>query len=250
MARKKKLKIPPYTKAIFIGVLILGFGFIVVNRTQYMFSRMDYFKVRSVAIDPSLQFINKHDLKNLMGKNIFAVDLKAVQRKLNYKYPQASKLKAIRRFPNQILILAKRRVAFAQLQIQNKTVVLDREAVILSLEEEEDKNLPVIAGAKFNDPELVLGMPLRGSGIGLTLKIIKLFKANSSLASYSIKGVNIENLSKIYFTLSNRLDIIIDRDKIAQKIRILGVVLGQDRLDLKDVKYIDLRFKEPIIGKK
>ena len=40
------------------------------------------------------------------------------------------------------------------------------------------------------------------------------------------------------------------RDQIVQKIRVLGVVLAQDALNLGDVKYIDLRFKEPIIGKK
>ncbi len=65
-----------------------------------------------------------------------------------------------------------------------------------------------------------------------------------------IKDINIENLSKIQLTLSNQLDVIIDRDKVAQKIRVLGVILAQERLDLKEVKYVDLRFKEPIIGKK
>jgi len=90
MARKKKLKIPPYTKYIFIGALVLGLGFIIVNRIQYQFSHADYFKVRSVTIDPSVQFVKKRDFRGLMGKNIFAIDLKAVQRKLNYKYPQAA----------------------------------------------------------------------------------------------------------------------------------------------------------------
>ena len=186
MARRKKLKIPPYAKIIFICVLIIGFGFIAVNRTQYLFSHVDYFKVRSVTIDPSLQFINKRDLRSLMGKNIFTIDLKVVQRKLSFKYPQASQLKVIKRFPNQISVLAKQRVPFVQLQIQNQTVVLDREAVILSLEEKKDDNLPNIVGAKINNPKLVLGAPLRGSDIWLTLKIIKLFNANSGLASYSI----------------------------------------------------------------
>lgn len=250
MARKKKLKISPYAKYMFIGALAIGLGFIVINRTQYLFTHVDYFKVRSVTIDPSLQFVNKRDFRGLMGKNIFTIDLKAVQRKLNYKYPQAARLKVIKRFPGQISVLAKQRIPYAQLKIQSKTVVLDKEAIILLMSEEKDKKLPSIVGAKLNNPKLVLGMPLRGSDIWLTLKIIKLFKANSSLASYSIKGINIENLSKIHFTLSNQLNVIIDRDKIAQKIRVLGVVLAQDRLDLKDVKYIDLRFKEPIIGKK
>lgn len=250
MAKKKKLKISSTVKYIFIGLIVIGIGWISVNRAIYAFSHVDYFKVRSVTIDSSLQFINKRDFKSLMGKNIFTVDLKAVQRKLNYRYPQAARLKVIKRFPNQISVLAKQRIPYAQLQIQDKIVVLDKEAVILSLEEKKDKNLPDIVGTKLNNPRLVLGMPLKSADIWLTLKIIKLFKANSSLDAYLIKGVNIENLSKISFTLSNRLDVIIDRDKIAQKIRVLGIVLAQDRLDLGDVKYIDLRFKEPIIGKK
>ena len=153
----------------------------------------------------------------------------------------------VKRFPNQVSVLAKQRVPYAQLQIQDKIVVLDREAVILSLEDKKDKNLPDIVGTKLKNPKLVLGMPLKGSDIWLTLKIIKLFSANSAFDPYVIKGVNIENLSKIHFTLSNQLDVIIDRDKIAQKIRVLGIVLAQDRLDLGDVKYIDLRLKEPII---
>jgi len=250
MARRKKLKISSNVKYIFIGLLVIGIGWFVINRATYAFSHVDYFKVRSVTIDPSLQFINKRDLRSLMGKNLFTVDLKAVQRRLSYKYPQAARLKVVKRFPNQVSVLAKQRVPYAQLQVQDKIVVLDREAVILSLEEKKDKDLPDIIGTKLDDPRLVLGMPLRGSDIWLTLKIIKLFKANSSLDAYLIKGINIENLSKISFTLSNRLDVIIDRDKIAQKIRVLGIVLAQDRLDLGDVKYIDLRFKEPIIGKK
>jgi len=182
--------------------------------------------------------------------NVILKDLKAVQRKLNYKYPQAAKLKVIKRFPNQISVLAKQRVPFAQLEVKKKIVIVDKEGVVLSLEEKRDKKLPDITGIKFNNPELVLGMPLRGSDIWLTLKIIKLFKANRSLAAYSISGINIENLSKINFTLSNHLNVIIDRDKIAQKIRVLSIVLAQDRLNLKDVKYVDLRFKEPILGKK
>jgi cell division septal protein FtsQ len=136
------------------------------------------------------------------------------------------------------------------MSVQNKNAILDKEGVILSLEREKDKTLPEIIGARLNDPQLVPGLPLRGSDIWLTLKIIDLFEANSSLDPYSIKNVNIENMSKIIISLSNQLDVIIDKERVDQRIKVLGIVLAQDRLDLKDVKYIDLRFKEPIIGKK
>ncbi len=250
MARKKQFKIPLYVKVILIGLFFVGVSIVIVNRTRHVFSHMDYFRIQSVSIDPSLQFINKRDLNNIIGKNIFTIDLKGVQRRLDYKYPQASQLKISRIFPDQISVIAKQRMPYAQIQIQNQVATLDEENVVLSLGKKKDKDLPDIVGAKLNNPQLVLGLPLKGSDILIAMKIIKFFKAESSLASHSIRKINIENLSKIYFTLSNQLEIIIDQDKIAHKIRVLNVVLSRGELDLEKVKYIDLRFKEPIIGKK
>ena len=37
---------------------------------------------------------------------------------------------------------------------------------------------------------------------------------------------------------------------IDYKTKILSVILSQGKIDIKSIKYIDLRFKEPIIGKK
>jgi len=195
----------------------VGIGYAAGKGAIHLLQKSDYFRIQSVVIDPSLQFINKRDLKSLMGKNIFEVDLKAAQRKLSYKYPQASQLKMMKRFPNRIGVVAKQRHPFAQVQIKDKTVTLDQEGVILSSEEKGDKDLPYIIGTKSGDQKLVRGLPLRGSDIQMALKIAKLFEANDSLSSYAVSEINMENFSKIYFTLSNHLQVIVDRDKIAQK---------------------------------
>jgi len=230
MARKKKSKAQPFLfKFILIGLVVVGIGYAAGRGGIYLLQKSDYFRIQSVVIDPSLQFINKRDLKSLMGKNIFTVDLKATQRKLSYKYPQASQLKVMKRFPNRIGVVAKQRLPFAQVQMKNRTVILDQEGVVLSAQEERDKDIPVVIGTKSNDQKLVWGLPLRGSDIQMALKIAKLFEANSSLSSYAILEINVENFSKIYFTLSNHLQIIVDRDKIAQKIRVLGFVLSQGK---------------------
>lgn len=251
MAKKKKSKTRlSVIKFIIIGLFVAGFGYVAVNKTVDRFRHADFFKIQSVVIDSSLQFINKRDLRRLMGKNIFTVDLKTTQRRLRKKYPEASKLKIVKRFPNQISISAKQRLPFAQIQIQSRTVTLDEEGIMLFLDEKRDNKLPLIAGVNTGNSKLIRGLPLKGLHIWLALKIIKLFETNESLSSYLIEEINMKNLSKIYLTLSNNLQIIIDRDRIARKIRVLGIVLSQGQLSLKDVKYVDLRFKEPIIGKK
>jgi cell division septal protein FtsQ len=251
MARKKKSKTQPFIiKFILITLLVAGIGFGISRGVIYIFGNTQYFTIQSITIDPSLQFINKRDLRNLKGKNIFEIDLVAIQRRLSHKYPQASELKVMKRFPNRIAVVAKERHPFAQIQIKENKVTLDEDGVVLSTEGEAGKELPIVFGVKRDNQKLVRGMPVSGADIQIALKIASLFQANKNLSSYSITTMNVENLSKIYFTLSNDLEVILDRNNTSQRIKVLGVVLSQGKLDLKHVKYIDLRFKEPIIGKK
>ena len=53
-----------------------------------------------------------------------------------------------------------------------------------------------------------------------------------------------------FISLSNGLVVILDSTKITQKVKIVGLILAQGKVKPKDAKYIDLRFKEPIVGKK
>ena len=250
MAKKKKPRAPRIIKFGLIVCLVGGIGFVLANRSVYLLRNADYFKVRSVIIDPALQFINKRDLKGMVGQNIFQIDSKAVQRRLSRKYPQASHVKITKQFPDQISIEAKERKPFIGVHIQDKKVTLDNQGVILSIDGKKNSDLPAVVGIHLNRPKLIVGLPLMHSKIRLGLRIVKFFEGNKSLSPYSIAQIDMENLSKIYLTLTNDLEVMIDGDNLSQKVRVLGVVLSSGKLNLKTVKYVDLRFKEPVIGKK
>jgi cell division septal protein FtsQ len=251
MARKKKSNIQPFVvKAVLIFFLAGGVMYFVGSRLVQVFKTAEFFRVRSVVIDPSLQFINKADLKGIFGRNIFSIDLKAVQAKLSRRYPQASHLRLVKRFPNQVLIVARKRLPFAYLKTEGRTITLDEEGVILSVDGSHDDTLPDIVGINTDRTRVVAGLPLGGPNLRTALQIIRLFNADKSLSEYSIKEVNASNLSKIYFHLSNSLEIFIDRDNMTHSVKVLGVLLSQNEFEIQNAKYIDLRFKEPIIGKK
>jgi len=250
MPKKKKSKTPPFVKYILIGAVTIGLGYGASVQMRRVLKSSDYFNVQSVMIDPALEFINKRDLRYIIGRNIFEVDLNLVRQKLSHKYPQASQLRVNRHYPNQISIIAKQRLPFVQVPLAQRVAVLDDESVLLSVESKTDNSVPMVIGATINSSKLVLGLPLEGTGIRLALSVVRLFKDNKDLKHHAISELNISNPSKILFSLDNGLQVIIDQDDIAQKIRVLSVVLAQDALDFKDIKYIDLRFKEPIIGKK
>lgn len=230
--------------------LIVGaIGYYGYRETRDFLLTSKYFRVAAVDVDPSLSFIDPQHFAGVKGKSIFAVDLDKLQRRLSFVYPQAAYLKVSRRFPNRILIQAKKRLPFVQAYVRNKTVVLDSEGVILSLGGHGDGPLPAVFGVSDN-AELALGLALDDDRLRAALRIIKEIRANPSFSGYDVINIHVDNLLKIYFHLSNGLQVIVDQERIDQKIRLLAFVLTQKNINLEQTKYIDLRFKEPVLGKK
>jgi len=251
MPRKKKIKIPSSAiKLLLIGFVLVVVIFISVKTLRNIAINSDYFKIKTIMIDPSLEFINARDLAYIKGQSIFTANLVSIQRKLSFKYPRVSHLKITRRFPDQIWIVAKKRIPFAQTSLKNHIFTLDEKGVILSTTDGQTSDLPFVIGLTADNKKYSPGLPIKGVDINTGLHILREFNSNTNLSNYRVKQIDVGNLSKIGFLLNDSLNVILDRDDIQQKIKILGVLLTQGRINLDEVKYIDLRFKEPIIGKK
>jgi len=251
MVRKKQINILPLavTKYFFVAVVVIGLSVFIYNRLYGLVINCGYFTVKTIIIEPSLRFIDRRDLEKLRGKSMFKVDLKETHRILARKYPQVSDLRIIRRFPNQIHIQARKRLPFVQFKVKNKTLTLDDQGIVLSSTSKQSQKLPFVLGA-YNEKQYSLGFPLPGREVQVALDVIKSFQDNQTLSSYRISEVDVENLSKIQFYLSNKLTVILDTDQIDHKMKILAVALSQGKIDPDKDKYIDLRFKDLIIGKK
>ena len=251
MPRKKKTKFSWNGVKIggiaVAGLLIAG---ILIYQARGFLTQSKYFQVRSVIIDPSLAFIQKDDLMTLKGKNIFQVDLKRFQKSLSRKYPEITALKVSRRFPNQIQLLARKRHPFVQTKVRNRLVTLDNQAVILSTTNGRNRRLPVVKGVEKLEQRLYLGSTLQSPQLATALAVIQAKRNNEQLSAYHVEEVDVQNLSNIHLLLSKKLLVILDKDRLPQKMRNLSLVLNQTHIELKDIKYIDLRFKDPIIGKK
>ena len=251
MAKRKKSPISLAAVKIFIVIILaLTVGVFLCQRMFYLLTHSKYFSIQMVMLDSSLSFIDKNDFANLSGKNIFTLDLNKIQRHLGFKYPQVSDLRVVRKFPNQIHIQAKPRFPAAQVQSSSKILTLDERGIVLASSDKKDEKLPYISVPHDNYPRYKLGLPLGSSEHRVGLDIINSFKINRALSSYAISQIDIESLSKIDVYLSNKLHVILDASKVEQKMRMLGIILAQGQVDLKEVKYIDLRFKEPIVGKR
>ncbi len=210
----------------------------------------DYFQIREIWVQPSLRFLESSRILALQGKNLLDVDLKKIERQLQIQYPQVSNLRLMRRFPDQVRVVALRRFPFAQAKIGEKRIILDEEGNVLSSADSSGGELPWIVGLNGMRSRPEIGLPLRDKEVQIALEILKLFHTARDLSAYHVSKIDVSNLSQINFYISDDLRIIMSEEGIYRQLRMLSLVLPQARAELAKTKYIDLRFKEPILGKK
>ena len=239
----------PAFRYILTGGIVIVLVFLGARQAAQALFDSRYFKIKTVEIDRTLGFLDKKDFTSLNGKSIFSVDVARFQRSLTGKYPQMAQANITKKFPNKILVLAKKRAPFAQVYIQNKTFLIDDQGIILFGAPEKGEEFPLISGI-FSRRRITTGSVLGGESTLLALNIIKEFENNHSLSPYVVKKIDVDNLKEIDFHLSNGLKIIVDKTDIERKMNTLAMVLARNRLDTAQVKYIDLRFKDPILGTK
>lgn len=239
----------PAFRYILVGIIAVAVVFLGARRAAQALFDSRYFRIKTVEIDRTLAFLDKRDFASLNGKSIFSVDVVRFQRSLTGKYPQMAQASIIKKFPDRILVLARKRAPFAQAYIQNKTFLIDDQGVVLFGAPAKDDELPLISGI-FSRRRIATGSVLGGEGTRLALDIIKEFRSNHSFSPYVVRKIDVDNLKEINFHLSNGLKIIVDKTDIRRKMDALASVLARNRIDTAQVKYIDLRFKDPILGTK
>ena len=239
----------PAFRYVLAGSIVAAAVFLGARQAAQALFESRYFKIKTVEIDRTLSFLDKRDFASLNGKSILSVDVTRFQRSLTGKYPQMAQADITKKFPNKILVSARKRAPFAQVYIQNKTFLIDDQGIVLFGAPGKEEELPLISGI-FSRRRISTGSVLGGESTLLALNIIKEFQNNHSLSSYVVKKIDVDNLKEIDFRLSNGLKIIVDKTDIERKMDTLALVLARNRLDTEQVKYIDLRFKDPILGTK
>ncbi|MBP6342660.1 MAG: FtsQ-type POTRA domain-containing protein [Candidatus Omnitrophica bacterium] len=251
MARKSKIDIPTI---LIRNVIIVLFILLIIC---WMFSGMNHFlhnapifRIQHVSADKDVQFLESKILERLRGQNILNVDLRKLHREIRALFPQIYDLSVERRFPDTIRINAKRRDPFAQVLVKENYLTIDQEGVVIFIDPKASPKLPLIINSHLEKRKVVLGARLATPEIIAAIDVIEAFYNNNGLAKYPLSGLDVDNLSKISFNIGPMLQIILDKDDVAQKLETLVFLISQKKLDFREVKYIDLRFKEPVVGRK
>ena len=248
MTKKSGVNISRIAVIRVIIFLFIGFVFFTgyINTVEFLTSS-PLFEVKDVMIDRSIQFINLRSLKNLKGNNIFKIDIKKIDRQIAATYPYIAQLRVVRQLPDRILVLAKKREPLMQIYYKKKYLILDTEGVALYYIL-EPAVLPQVYGIPLERNWLFLGRAIHGQELSKVADILNAFKASPYLRRWRIHGVQAGNLSKIDLLVGENMHVILDQDNTQDKIELLQMLISANKINLNQVKYIDLRFKEPVIA--
>jgi hypothetical protein len=254
---KRKLKSSPISIelarwgiiAVLIFAVVIVSWFAVASFVRH--SRL--FTVHAVSVAESLGALDVPELAALKGRNIFTVDLARIQARILAGYPQIADLEVMRRFPDEIVITGMRRAAFAAALIDGRTVVLSRDGYFLGSPGKEEASLVLLKG--LGHQKTMPGTLASGEITGLALQVIDRIGQDSVLPAFHLRSMDLTDPGRIILVFGRiedaaRFEVIMDKDNCLARLKTVAAMLGRTEFAVTEVKYIDLRFESPVIGKR
>jgi len=255
----RKQKFRPPAKLIVI-IIVICIGIFIIGESGKSLRNAGYFRIKEIIIKSG----DTVNLSNLKGHNIFEVDLNKLSRHLEIVYPNYKKIMVVRILPDKLFVDFIKRTPEAYIKLY-KYYYIDRDAVVFdALNFTGDPGLPVITGLETKLFGVKSGRAYDLNEIKSALEIIREIKKSRALRDYRIKRIDVASLdnSSVFLTyfsgqdkalnndnkpVSDLLEVKIGQGNIFDKVNILNSLLSQVNSDRFNIKYIDLRFKEPVI---
>jgi cell division septal protein FtsQ len=222
-------------------VLAIALYFILRCLSGFLQSR-EYFKVKYIqSNDASV------DLSYLKGRNIFLLDLEKQAKLLRATYPAYKSVRLTRYPPNGIIAKFQRRQPLAYIKLSRYLLVGDDAVLFDAVLKGPEAELPVIFGLETKMLGAKPGMRYNIRELNLALELIREFNNAGELKNFKINRINVLAAANMSFFLPNNVEIKIGDSDISARVKLLAPLLNHVGQGYVNIKYIDLRFKEPVI---
>ena len=238
-------------KPILILCLCAGLSGGAFYGAWHFFLNSPFFAIKEIAVNRHSGYSfreGERKLKRLyIGRNIFTVDLKQVQMLIKKDFPQLKKVEVRRGLPEALEIDIVSREPAAVIDAGGG-IVIDAEGVVLSVGEKA-KGLVKIKGIGF-----FLNMPSRGEKITnrvleRVLVLLDGLRAKMRENIKDIEYIDVSGRNTILFGISG-VTVKMGTDDFSGKIDELKEILNDPDVNMGDIKYIDLRFEDPVMSLK
>lgn len=256
----KKEKPPLPAKLIATTVITLVVLGALIGLAWFILTSSDYFKVKDIVTKD----LSAEDFFYLKGKNIFTIDLYKESRHILQFYPESSRILVVRILPDRLFICPVKRKPVALVKLFRYFALDESGALFYSREQAQELQLPLVLGLENKIINPVAGKRYNIRELVLALNLIKEIKKSKQLKDVKIQKIDISasdsaTVTFVFFAESgapqekqgvvapHNIEVKISRENIKDKVAILSGVIAGTKDDLGNVKYIDLRFRDPVI---
>lgn len=262
--RNKKIKIPQFlddakeTALRKLTALAVILALIVAGTVIFkvFLERSYYFKLRSVELRGSFieqgvaQATSTEILGLYKGKNVFDLNLKNIARSLQASYPEAKNVLVRIGLPDKLIISLKfcRPIAIVE---RGKSYPIDEEGFVFSgADPRLLKGLPTISGVDIHRGDN-RGKKTISHNLAIAIELLKAVKRSKTFSRYGeVPEINAQDPRNIILYLKNGTEVRMGAEKFDARLEILEKTLKDPRILLDQIKYIDMRFDDVIIGPK
>lgn len=253
----------PYLKSFVTAVIILLVLSLAIRYIWNVAKTADYFRITSIQVKEA--HVGVADLSYLKGRNIFSIDLEREARYILRFLPDCKKVVLIRLLPNTLHAIFIKRKPVALVKLYRYFLVDDEGMLFDAVTQEKMLGLPLILGLETKIFGPKPGRKYEVKQLGAALRLIKELERNRVMRNMPMKSLDVRNDDFISFSLAlpvrilapqsqlqaqkpEIMEIKISGENIKEKIALLTSVVLQSKSDLTRIRYIDLRFKEPVIN--
>ncbi len=239
---------------IFLVCLVLFVSLATVIKNYLRAS--EFFLIRDVQLTGNEE-LTKEKIAELCSLklpiSIFEIDsslLKLFSQRLEAN-PWVKRAEVKRLFPRTLSILITERKPFAQLK-KGPYFKIDKEAVAIPPTARTSfANLPLIVTTDLKP--VVVGKKCLSARLDFSLQFLKLLAEEGFLDRYTVTKIQAKSSKNIFLLIDQSPEVRFrweNIEELKEKIGWLEEVLEELKGERKKVKYIDLRFKQPVIGRK
>lgn len=238
------------TTTVLVAAVFLVFAIMLVKA---FIQKSDYFRLRGVDVKASFldpraaSSISRQVFNSYRYRNVFNINLKYIAQNIQNSYGDVRDVVVGISLPGRLVISLKLRRPVALIK-SGKFYPVDEDGVILpgGSRVEALNDLPVIDGLDIR----AINSRLTRKNLSLTLELLGEIRRSRALSGFGVSSISVYDPRNMSFCLKNGVEIRIGQENFRERLDLLGKALRDPRLVLDNVKYIDVRFKDIIVGPK
>ena len=231
-------------------ILRVAVIFVLIAAIYLFLGNSRYFKLDTIeVIDKShATALKAGDLLSMYkGRNIFGIDIDSLSSQIKRDTPTIKHAVVKRVLPNKLEIDIIPRVPIAKIK-SHGYFPIDRTGMVLSPEIKTGK-LPIIMGFSiWLNPKV--GTKIENPQVRNAFLLIDALEESAVLSDYAVSTIDVSNYKNLSFYLENGIEVKIGSEDFLDRLNRLKTTFAKPKLDKENIKYIDLRFKDVVIGGK